>query len=232
MVYPLLPLFLTHVIGAGAMSLGVIEGVAEGANSVLKIVSGRISDRTGQPKKLVLAGYGLSSLVRPLDRVRDGVAAGARAALHGSPGQGPAVAPARRAARALRAGEDPRPGLRLPPRDGPRRRRHRTAGRDGLSVFPSRSVSLAFHVDAGSRADRHPPGPSSAGRAASRHDGPGSVASTGRVSDAALLQGDGGHHAVLARQRERRVHPACASAISAWRPSGFRCCGPRCTSSR
>jgi MFS family permease len=66
MVYPLLPLFLTHVIGAGAMSLGVIEGVAEGANSVLKIVSGRISDRTGQPKKLVLAGYGLSSLVRPL----------------------------------------------------------------------------------------------------------------------------------------------------------------------
>jgi MFS family permease len=66
MVYPLLPLFLTHVIGAGAMSLGVIEGVAEGANSVLKIVSGRIADRTGQPKKLVLAGYSLSSLVRPL----------------------------------------------------------------------------------------------------------------------------------------------------------------------
>jgi MFS family permease len=66
MVYPLLPLFLTHVIGAGAMSLGVIEGVAEAANSVLKIVSGRIADRTGQPKRLVLAGYGVSSLVRPL----------------------------------------------------------------------------------------------------------------------------------------------------------------------
>ena len=66
MVYPLLPLFLTHVIGAGAMSLGVIEGVAEGASSVLKIISGRVSDRTGQPKKLVVAGYGLSSLVRPL----------------------------------------------------------------------------------------------------------------------------------------------------------------------
>jgi MFS family permease len=66
MVYPLLPLFLTRVLGASAMSLGVIEGVAEGANSILKIVSGRIADRTGQPKKLVLAGYGLSSLVRPL----------------------------------------------------------------------------------------------------------------------------------------------------------------------
>jgi MFS family permease len=66
MVYPLLPLFLTRVLGAGAMSLGVIEGVAEGANSILKIISGRIADRTGHPKKLVLAGYGVSSLVRPL----------------------------------------------------------------------------------------------------------------------------------------------------------------------
>jgi MFS family permease len=66
MIYPLLPLFLTRVLGASAMSLGVIEGVAEAANSILKIVSGRIADRTGQPKRLVLAGYGLSSLVRPL----------------------------------------------------------------------------------------------------------------------------------------------------------------------
>ena len=65
MVYPLMPLFLTRVLGAGAMSLGVIEGIAEAANSVLKIVSGRMADRTGAPKRLVLAGYGLSSAVRP-----------------------------------------------------------------------------------------------------------------------------------------------------------------------
>ena len=65
MIYPLMPLFLTRVLGAGAMSLGVIEGVAEAANSVLKIVSGRMADRTGAPKPLVLAGYGLSSIVRP-----------------------------------------------------------------------------------------------------------------------------------------------------------------------
>src|SRR6476661_377913 len=65
-IYPLLPLFLTRVLGAGAMSLGVIEGVAEGANSLLKIVSGWLADRMGAPKRLVLAGYGLSSLVRPL----------------------------------------------------------------------------------------------------------------------------------------------------------------------
>lgn len=64
-VYPLLPLFLTRVLGAGAMSIGVVEGVAEAANSVLKIWSGRTADRTGAPKRLVLAGYGLSSFVRP-----------------------------------------------------------------------------------------------------------------------------------------------------------------------
>ena len=64
-IYPLLPLFLTRVLGAGAMSLGVIEGAAEAANSVLKIVSGRLSDRWNARKPLVLFGYSLSSLVRP-----------------------------------------------------------------------------------------------------------------------------------------------------------------------
>jgi MFS family permease len=66
MVYPLLPLFLTRTLGAGAMSLGVIEGVAEAANSVLKVVSGWLADRTRLPKRLVLAGYTLSSIARPL----------------------------------------------------------------------------------------------------------------------------------------------------------------------
>ena len=65
-VYPLLPLFLTQVLGAGAMSLGVIEGAAEAANSGLKILSGWLADRWRSPKKLVLAGYGIASAVRPL----------------------------------------------------------------------------------------------------------------------------------------------------------------------
>lgn len=64
-IYPLLPLFLTRVLGAGAMSLGVIEGAAEAANSILKIISGRLSDRWNARKPLVLFGYSLSSLVRP-----------------------------------------------------------------------------------------------------------------------------------------------------------------------
>ena len=66
MIYPLLPIFLTRVLGATALSLGLIEGVAEAASSVLKIAAGRLSDKTGTPKRIVLAGYGLSGLVRPL----------------------------------------------------------------------------------------------------------------------------------------------------------------------
>jgi MFS family permease len=66
MVYPLLPLFLTRVLGAGAMSLGVIEGVADAANSVLKVAAGNISDRWNRRKPLVVFGYALSSSVRPL----------------------------------------------------------------------------------------------------------------------------------------------------------------------
>jgi MFS family permease len=66
MIYPLLPLFLTQVLGAGAMSLGVIEGAAEAANSALKVISGWLADRWRSPKKLVLAGYGIASAARPL----------------------------------------------------------------------------------------------------------------------------------------------------------------------
>jgi MFS family permease len=66
MIYPLMPLFLTRVLGAGAMSLGIIEGVAEAANSALKLAAGRLADRTGAPKRLVVAGYALSGAVRPL----------------------------------------------------------------------------------------------------------------------------------------------------------------------
>lgn len=65
-IYPLLPIYLTRVLGAGAASLGLIEGVAEAANSVLKILSGRLSDRWRIRRPIVIAGYGLSSAVRPL----------------------------------------------------------------------------------------------------------------------------------------------------------------------
>lgn len=66
MIYPLLPVFLTTVLGAGPAFLGVIEGVAESTASLLKLVSGIISDRVGDRKNLVLSGYGVSSCARPL----------------------------------------------------------------------------------------------------------------------------------------------------------------------
>ncbi|HEY3381358.1 MAG TPA: MFS transporter [Vicinamibacterales bacterium] len=65
-IYPLLPLYLTRVLGAGAASLGLIEGFAEAANSLLKIVSGYLSDRWQTRRPIVIAGYSLSSAVRPL----------------------------------------------------------------------------------------------------------------------------------------------------------------------
>lgn len=66
MIYPLLPTFLTGVLGAGAAVLGGIEGVAEATASVLKVVSGFWSDRVGRRRPLVVAGYTLSGASRPL----------------------------------------------------------------------------------------------------------------------------------------------------------------------
>lgn len=65
-IYPLLPFFLTQVLGAGAVSLGVVEGAAEAVNSLLKIWSGRTADCRPAKRPLVLAGYSISSLARPL----------------------------------------------------------------------------------------------------------------------------------------------------------------------
>jgi MFS family permease len=64
-IYPLLPYFLTQVLGAGAVSLGIVEGAAEAVNSVLKIASGRIADRSPRKRPLVLLGYSVSSAARP-----------------------------------------------------------------------------------------------------------------------------------------------------------------------
>ena len=65
MIYPLIPLFLTSVLGVGASFLGLIEGIAEATASVLKTFSGYISDRVKRRKPLVLLGYGLSTISKP-----------------------------------------------------------------------------------------------------------------------------------------------------------------------
>jgi len=65
MIYPLLPIFIT-ILGSGAIMLGIIEGVAETTSSLLKFVSGYISDKTGKQKPMIVFGYALSSFLRPL----------------------------------------------------------------------------------------------------------------------------------------------------------------------
>jgi MFS family permease len=64
-VYPILPVFITQVLGGPPVALGIVEGAADATSSVLKVVSGRWSDRLGARKPIVVLGYTLSSLVRP-----------------------------------------------------------------------------------------------------------------------------------------------------------------------
>ena len=65
-IYPLLPVFLSSVLGASARTIGVIEGAAESISSLLKLFAGYFSDRLGKRKALVVFGYSLSSFARPL----------------------------------------------------------------------------------------------------------------------------------------------------------------------
>jgi MFS family permease len=66
MIHGLLPVFLVSTLGTSTFALGVIEGVAEGTASIVKIFSGVISDWFGRRKPLVLLGYGLAALSKPL----------------------------------------------------------------------------------------------------------------------------------------------------------------------
>ena len=66
MVFPLIPLFLTTVLGAGVYAVGIVEGAAETAASLLKVISGYWSDKIKKRKSFILFGYSLSSITKPL----------------------------------------------------------------------------------------------------------------------------------------------------------------------
>jgi MFS family permease len=66
MIYPLLPLFLSGVLGVNKSTIGLIEGAAESMASLVKVASGWLSDLLGKRKALMLAGYTISTLSRPL----------------------------------------------------------------------------------------------------------------------------------------------------------------------
>lgn len=66
MVHSLLPVFMVTTLGASALTVGVIEGVAESTAMLIKVFSGAISDFIGRRKGLLLLGYGVAALSKPL----------------------------------------------------------------------------------------------------------------------------------------------------------------------
>jgi len=73
LVHSVLPVFLVTVLGASVATVGLLEGVAEATAAVTKVFSGALSDRWRRRKSLVLAGYGLAALSKPLFPMADSV---------------------------------------------------------------------------------------------------------------------------------------------------------------
>jgi len=66
LVHSLLPVFMVTVLGASMLAVGMVEGIAEATASIVKLFSGAISDRLGRRKPIVVIGYGLAALSKPL----------------------------------------------------------------------------------------------------------------------------------------------------------------------
>ena len=66
MIYPIVPIFLTSVLGAPVAIVGLIEGIAESTASILKVVSGWLSDKFQKRKPFVVAGYSFSAISKIL----------------------------------------------------------------------------------------------------------------------------------------------------------------------
>jgi MFS family permease len=66
MLYPVLPIFITQVLGADASVVGIVEGIAEGTQYTIQGFSGYIADRFGKRKGIALIGYALTALSKPL----------------------------------------------------------------------------------------------------------------------------------------------------------------------
>src|SRR5512145_784946 len=66
MIHSLLPIFMVSVLGVSMVTLGFIEGIAEAAAAILKVFSGSLSDYLRKRKTLMVIGYGLSALTKPV----------------------------------------------------------------------------------------------------------------------------------------------------------------------
>ena len=65
MIYPLLPVFLSSVLGVSTTFIGLLEGIAESTASILKVFSGWFSDKLGKRKLIIVLGYSLSTIGKP-----------------------------------------------------------------------------------------------------------------------------------------------------------------------
>lgn len=66
MIHALLPVYLVVGLGATALTVGIIEGIAEATAAITKVFSGALSDRIGRRKELAALGYGLAALTKPI----------------------------------------------------------------------------------------------------------------------------------------------------------------------
>ena len=66
LIHALLPVYLVVGLGATALSVGIIEGIAEATASIVKVFSGALSDRSGKRKPLAALGYGLAAMTKPV----------------------------------------------------------------------------------------------------------------------------------------------------------------------
>ncbi|HBG99948.1 MAG TPA: MFS transporter [Rhodobacteraceae bacterium] len=66
MIHALLPLYLVVGLGATALTVGIIEGIAEATAAIVKVFSGALSDRIGRRKELAAIGYGLAAVTKPI----------------------------------------------------------------------------------------------------------------------------------------------------------------------
>ena len=66
MIHALLPIYLVTVLGTSALTVGMIEGIAEATASITKVFSGALSDWLGKRKLLAALGYGLAAFTKPI----------------------------------------------------------------------------------------------------------------------------------------------------------------------
>ena len=66
MIHSLLPVFMVTSLGASALAVGIVEGIAEATALIVRVFSGTLSDYFGRRKPLAVAGYGLGALSKPL----------------------------------------------------------------------------------------------------------------------------------------------------------------------